>query len=268
MRRGKFKPIGKPALSKEVETQIRASINAGIYKPGDKLPSERELVEQFKVSRVTVRDGLKNLQSFGLITIKRGMNAGAYVSDPSPRPIIQSIDNLIQMKKASFAHLIETRLYIEPNVAGVAAAQRTPDDVTTLSRLLDQAEKALRRSRKEARLINVRFHLEVCRITNNALLVFLSESITQVFSAMIIEKTGTKLSKEEIHKLIEDHRSILQAIDDGDSTMASELTKAHLIKTYYTYAKILPHARSDSVGERIKHLEKSSMYQSGVNIAG
>ena len=93
----KFSSLKKPLLSKEVEAQLRASINAGTYKPGDKLPAERELVEQFQVSRVTVRDALRDLQSLGLISVKRGVNAGAYVSEPSPQPITQSLENLIQM---------------------------------------------------------------------------------------------------------------------------------------------------------------------------
>jgi len=109
----KFKSVKQPVLSKEVEKQLRASINAGIYKPGDKLPSERELVEQFEVSRVTVRDALKSLQSLGLVSIRRGVNAGAYVSEPSPQAITQSIDALIQMKKVKLNPMLhEVSLYI------------------------------------------------------------------------------------------------------------------------------------------------------------
>ncbi len=74
----------RPSLSQEVELQLRQSIIAGSYNPGDKLPAERELVEQFQVSRVTVRDALKNLQNMGLLEIKRGIKAGAYVVAPNP----------------------------------------------------------------------------------------------------------------------------------------------------------------------------------------
>ncbi len=248
-----FKSLKKPPLSKEVEKQLRKSINAGVYKPGDKLPSERELVDQFQVSRVTVRDALKSLQVLGLISVRRGVHAGAYVSEPNPLPITQSIDNLVQMGKLNFAHLIEIRLYIEPDVARSVALHCTSEDVDTLKELLDRSESYLETSRKKARLTNVRFHSEVAKITHNALIVFLSESITQVYSAMLIEMTHTKLDKKGIAKLIAEHRTILNAIADHDPGAAFERTKKHLIKTYRMYSKIIPDSYDRDVHRRIKY---------------
>jgi DNA-binding FadR family transcriptional regulator len=248
-----FKSLRKPPLSKEVEEQLRKSINAGVYTPGDKLPSERELVDQFQVSRVTVRDALKNLQILGLISVKRGIHAGAYVSEPNPQPITQSIDNLVQMGKLNFAHLIEIRLYIEPDVARNVALHCTPEDVEKLKALLGRAESDLETSRKKARLTNVRFHSEVANITHNALIIFLSESITQVYSAMLIEMTHTKLDKKGIEKLIAEHRTIMDAIADHDPDAAFERTKKHLIKTYRMYSRLMPDSYDKDVHRRIKY---------------
>ncbi len=250
----RFKSVRKPLLSEEVERQLRASISAGIYKPGDKLPSERELVNQFEVSRVTVRDALRNLQNLGLISVRRGVNAGAYVSEPTPQPITQSINNLIQMKKVNFAHLIEIRLYIEPEIARTAAICRTSEDLDTLSQLLDQAEKYITKSRKKAHLSNVRFHNELAKVTRNALIVFLSESITQVYSSMIIEMTRAELTKEDVKKLLSDHRAILDAIAGQDPERAFSAAKQHLIDAYYTYSVVMPHIRDGEVSRRIEYL--------------
>jgi len=252
----KFKSVKPPVLSKEVEKQLRASINAGIYKPGDKLPAERELVEQFEVSRVTVRDALKSLQSLGLVSIKRGVNAGAYVSEPSPEPITQGIDALIQMKKVNFAHLIEIRLYIEPDVARSVAVHRTRKEIDGLKELLDEAEGTIDTSWKKARLLNVRFHCEVARLTGNALITSLCESITQVYSAMIIETTHTKLDKKGITKLISEHRRILEAIEKKDPEAAFERAKNHLLETYYTYTRIIPESLDRTMDKRIKYFAK------------
>ena len=246
-----FSSLKKPPLSKEVEDKLREAINAGVYKPSDKLPAERELVDQFQVSRVTVRDALRNLRNLGLINVKRGVKAGAYVSEPSPQPIIQSIQNLIQMKRVNFAHLIELRLYIEPDVAKIAALFRTSEDVDILNDLLARAEKSLKTSRKEARLINVGFHFEVAKITRNDLIVFLCESITQVHSAMIIEMTHTKLDRQGVAKLISEHRSILEAIAEKNAEAAFEKTRNHLVETYQTYTKILPGVVDRATSERI-----------------
>jgi DNA-binding FadR family transcriptional regulator len=64
-----FKSLKKPLLSQEVELAIKKSILEEVYRPGEKLPSERELVEQFQVSRVTIREAFRNLQSSGLIRL-------------------------------------------------------------------------------------------------------------------------------------------------------------------------------------------------------
>ena len=248
-----FKSLKKPPLSKEVEEQLRRSISAGVYKPGDKLPSERELVDQFQVSRVTVRDALKNLQIFGLVSVKRGVHAGAYVLEPSSQAITQSITNLVQMGKLNFAHLIEIRLYSEPDVARSVALHCTPKDVDTLKDLLDRADAYLETSRKKARLTNVRFHSEVAKITQNALTVFLCESITQVYSAMLIEMTHTKLDKKGIAKLISEHRAILDAIVENNPQQAYERTKKHLLETYYTYSRIIPNSQDALVDKRIRY---------------
>ena len=247
-----FSSLKKPSLSKEVENKLRVAINTGVYQPNDKLPAERELVDQFQVSRSTVRDALRNLRNQGMINVIRGVNAGAYVLEPTPQPITRSIQNLIQMRKVNFAHLIELRLYIEPDVAKTAAQFRTSDDVEVLTDLLDRADMAIKKSRKEARLINVGFHFEVAKITRNALIIFLCESITQVHSAMIIEMTRTKLDKQGISKLISEHRLILDAVADGNPEEAFLRTKKHLVETYATYTKIFPDIVDRLAAKRIR----------------
>lgn len=249
-----FTSLKKPLLSKEVEDQIRNSIANRTFHFGDKLPTELELAEQFQVSRATVRDAIKNLQIMGLLSVKRGLNAGAYVSEPNPNPITQSLQNLLQMNRVHFGHLIEIRLYIEPDVARSVAMYHRPEDIDRLSELLAEAESQIDRSWKEARLTNVRFHCEVAKITGNALIVFLCESITQIYSGLIIEGSQKKLDTQGILKLISEHRAILNAIAAGNGEKAFEKTQRHLLETYHTYSKILPGVRDEGVRKRIMSL--------------
>ena len=248
-----FRSLKKPLLSKEVERQLKLSILNRKYNAGQKLPSERELVDQFQVSRVTVREALRGLQQSGLVQIKRGRDAGAYVCEPDSTAITENFQNLIQMGKVNFAHLIEIRLYTEPDVARSAALHRTSEDIDKLIQLLDQAESYSSTSRKKARLTNVRFHCEVAKILDNALIIFLCESITQVYSANIIEMTRTKLDKQGIGKLISEHREILEAIVNKNSKQAFERSKQHLLETYYTYSKIVPESYDEEVDKRIRY---------------
>ena len=82
---------------------------------------------------------------------------------------------------------------------------------------------------------------------------FLSESITQVYSAMLIEMTHTKLDKKRITKLIAEHRTILDAIAERNPQEAYERTKKYLIETYYTYSRTIPDSYDRDVHRRIKY---------------
>ena len=248
-----FKPLKKPPLFQEVEKQLKESFSTGMYKPGDKLPSERELVEQFQVSRVTIREALRNLQYLGMISVKRGIHAGAYVSEPSSQPITESFMNLVQMGKVDLAHLIDIRLYFEPAVASTAALFRNSKDIARLKEPMDQTEIIISKSLKEARLLTSSFHFEVALITCNPLIIFLTESITQAFSAVLIEITEKKLNKKQIGKINSDHRAILEAIENKDPEKAYERAKEHLLKVYDMYSKILPGGHDDFIDKKIRN---------------
>ncbi len=247
-----FKPIRKKIISKEVEQRLRQSILDGLYSPGDRLPPERELTEQFKVSRVTVREALKNLQANGLIAIKRGMNGGAYVSDLKPDPIIENFKNLINLGKVNFAHLMHARLYIEPPTAKVAASIRTDQDITNLTAMLDNAERYVNYSPRKARLICTIFHCEVAKILQNPIIDFICESITKNYSSVLIEMSQTKLDKNGILDLINEHRSILDPIIQQKLDEAYKRSKNHLIKTYHMYSQMFPHADNKNIENCIK----------------
>ena len=235
-----FKSLKKPSLSQEVQTQLIDSITSAHYLPGQKLPSERELMEQFEVSRVTIRDALTGLKSMGLVYIKRGVNGGTFVAEPSAMPITESFKNFVQMGRVNFAHLVEARMLLEPALALAAAQNHTEQDIERLESLLQWASQQLDSSLKEARLKNVRFHHEIARISNNPILIFISDSITQTFSGLIIEITQDKLDRETIQGLIAEHQEILAAIKQGRPEAASSKTREHLLRTYEMYEGVMP----------------------------
>ena len=247
-----FQSLKKPLLSLEVEQAIKNSIADEMYKPGEKLPSERELVDQFQVSRVTVREALRNLQRSGLVTVKRGIYAGAYVSEPTPDPITENFENLIRLGRIDYSHLIDARMYIEPLAAETAARYRTAEDIERLNKLLQQASSAIDESWKQARLTNVKFHCEVAKITQNPIIIFITESITQTCSELIIEKTSSKLDKQAIAKLIGEHHDILEAIIAQDGPKAYGRTRQHLIETYIIYSQVYPEGFDKEIDMRIR----------------
>jgi DNA-binding FadR family transcriptional regulator len=250
-----FSSLKKPLLSQEVETAIKKSIQEGVYKAGEKIPPERVLVEQFQVSRVTIREALRNLQRSGFITVRRGVRAGAYVSELTSKPITENFQNLIHMGRIDYSHLIDARLYIEPRTAEMAAKYRTTEDLHRLEALLDEAESLVAESRKHARLVNVSFHCEVAKITKNPIIVFITESITQTYSAMIIDRTSDILSPSQVIKFIDEHRDILDSIIKQNSAEAYEKSRRHLLETYLTYSKHAPKSLQKDIDRRIRQQE-------------
>ena len=253
-----FKAIKKASLSQQIENEIKNAIASRIYKPLEKLPSERELMDQFNVSRSTIREALMNLQSSGLIFVKRGVNAGAYVAEINPSPITENFQNLIKFGIVNFVHLIEARLYIEPEAARIAAICRTDKDIEILNGLLEKAKMAMETSSKEARLINIRFHIEVSKVTQNPIIIFISESITQVYSTVLVEMTKTKLSKTDILKNIDAHRYILDSIISKNEKEAFERTKNHILGLYHLYRQIITKVSPKDIKEFESRLRDSN----------
>ena len=247
-----YQSLKKPLLSQEVKNAIRASIADGTFCPGEKLPAERELVDQFQVSRVTVREALRDLQSAGLIEIRRGIYAGAYVSEPNSNPITENFQNLIHLGRIGFSHLIDARLYFEPRATEIAAKFASEADIERLRQLLDLAESQVATSRKKARLTNVSFHCEVAKITKNPIILFITESVTHSYSAPIIEKTRSQLKRRVIQKFIQGHREILDAIVQRDAAQAYEMTRKHLLDTYQAYTQVMPEDQIQEIDRRIQ----------------
>lgn len=234
-----FKSLKKPPLSQEVERQLRESIIDGVFKPGEKLPSERELVDQFQVSRVTVREALKSLWRSGLIEVRRGGNAGAYVCELNADAITENFLNLVRLGRATFHDLIEARIFIEPNTARTVALKRTSGDIADLEQLLDTATELTETSCRQARLLNVGFHCEISKISRNPIVIFITESITHAYSEILIDKTSRTVGKEDVLELIRQHREILEAIIDRNGAAAYEKARFHLENTRLMYERVV-----------------------------
>ncbi|MGX9460829.1 FadR/GntR family transcriptional regulator [Shewanella sp. A14] len=122
-----FKPIKQVKASDEVYQQLKCAIFESRFVAGAKLPSERELIENFKVSRTVVREAIKGLEASGLVEIKQGAMGGAFVKQMTFERLSNVCQELFFMGKMSFAEVCQARLIIEPMVARLAAKHCTPE---------------------------------------------------------------------------------------------------------------------------------------------
>src|SRR3954463_12643447 len=108
-----FAPIAVARASSAITEQIRAAIVTGRVKQGDRLSPERELAEQFGVSRVTVRDALRSLEAMGLVEVKVGARGGAFVTAPTGSKVAQTMSDMMMMSATTPEEIVEARLIVE-----------------------------------------------------------------------------------------------------------------------------------------------------------
>jgi GntR family transcriptional repressor for pyruvate dehydrogenase complex len=138
-----FRPIRQLRVSGEVTEQLKQSILLGNFKTGDRLPSERDLAEQFQVSRVAVREALRALENSGFITTRQGVTGGAFVTDLTFEHLVNAFLDLFMAGKLSIPELYQVRLLVEPEVARLAAQRITPEYAERLKESLKAEEESV-----------------------------------------------------------------------------------------------------------------------------
>ena len=220
----RFKPIKQLRISEEVAEQLKQSIVSGHFKPGEKLPPERDLAEEFRVSRVAIREGLRKLEHAGFIVTRQGATGGAYVTDLNFEYLVNAFLDLFLADKISIPELHHVRLLIEPEVARLAASNITPEYAQQLKEALDIEELPIASLSVDVdRKQKVHFILaEMCG--------------NRFFEALMKSLLG--LTKEVVEAVNPDpdyvhpkgmHRSVVEAVVAGNVEAAAEAMKKHTI---------------------------------------
>src|SRR3972149_8589145 len=115
-----FKPVHTDRISQAIVDQIKDAVFQKRLKVGDKLPPDRQLMEQFEASRVTVREALRTLEHSGILEIKRGVEGGAFVRDPHTKFVKSFLQDMFSMGNIKTGNLTEVRLALEPFMTKVA----------------------------------------------------------------------------------------------------------------------------------------------------
>ncbi len=220
-----YRAVRVARASGDIVQQIKTSIFDGKLMPGDRLPSEKELTEQFGVSRTTVRDALRVLESQGLINIKVGAGGGAFISPPSSEPISQVVNDMLRLTRVSTRELVEARLVIETSIVTYAADRATPEDLEAMRQAIAEAKAA--RLAGEARFTpySVNFHVALAKAAKNQVLLFTVNTFRSAFY-----ETLEKLMPDEgmSERAIEDHQQLLDAIAAHDVERALQVMREHL----------------------------------------
>jgi DNA-binding FadR family transcriptional regulator len=169
-----------------ISHQIREAMASGVLKPGSRLPAERTMAAQFGVSRNTVREALRSLENSGVLELRRGAQAGAYVRESSGRGVATGLLDMYKLGGLTPDQLTEARILVETAIVRAACANATAEDIAALRANLAQAVAFDREGQVGERVAaNLEFHRLVARATHNPLLVTLMEAILDVMHTFV-----------------------------------------------------------------------------------
>jgi GntR family transcriptional regulator, transcriptional repressor for pyruvate dehydrogenase complex len=228
-----FNTIKKARLSDEIVKQIKETLFAGKLQVGDRLPTERELAEQFETSRASVREAMRALEQEGMIHVRKGVSGGIFIADLDHRPVTNSFQTLLHLRKISIINIAEVRLIFEPEAARLAAERASEEDLRELEEVIQQMSVAVK-GRELPDSFDLKFHQIIARAAGNPILEMLAESMLGLAS-----KTITELhpSVETLRHVLASHRKIFEAIRKHDSKLACRTMREHIVDVQTRLAK-------------------------------
>jgi DNA-binding FadR family transcriptional regulator len=213
-------------LPDEIARQLGQLIQAKKLSPGDRLPSERDLCEQFSVSRPVIREALSRLKSEGVVSIRRGV--GVFVTEPDPRDgfKIQEVD--IE-EKFAISQVMELIATVEVSATRLAAIRRTNDDLKQIRRCLLGMEYAIASDRLGDEE-DFEFHQAIVVATHNPYFETLSQHLEHTARKMIRHlRSNTKSRHTNLIEAVQaEHQAIYNAIVAGDPAAAELAARTHL----------------------------------------
>jgi GntR family transcriptional repressor for pyruvate dehydrogenase complex len=218
-----YVPIQPERLYEGIVSQIEKRIEAGDLKVGDQLPSERELAEQFAVSRTAVREAVKALRQKGLVEIRPGR--GTFITNGTSDSIRNSLGMLIKFGNAKgFENLVEVREILEPEIAALAATRISDEYITAMQEAVATMDTALDNADIFVEA-DLDFHLALAEGTQNPFIPILMDSIIDLLRE---QRKRTALAKGGLRRGQSHHKKILDAVIQHDPQAARLAMSNHL----------------------------------------
>ncbi len=207
--------------------RLSAAIKMSLYRPGDQLPTERELADLMRVSRTTLREAIRVLVVQGFLTVKRGRTGGTFVAETLTLPNVRDLKQHLQRKGTTLSDILDHRLVVEPGVSAIAAQRATSKQIEAMQTLVDQMPGVVDQF-SEHRRLDTEFHLSIARATQSDRLASIVASIHAELSDLlaVIPHSSAACLDSAIQ-----HQQILAAIKAEQPETARSLMTEHLVRT-------------------------------------
>jgi DNA-binding FadR family transcriptional regulator len=185
-----FRPVATRRAFEEITAQIRGRLARQSLRTGDRLPAERQLAEQFHVSRNTLREALRSLEIAGLLEMRKGATGGAFIKEGGGGAAVAGLADLYHLGTIKPQHLTEARIVIGTEVARLACARRSKEDLAALEANVAAADAATAEGDVANRaLINYEFHRLLARAARNPVLIILTDALMEM-TRHFVESVG------------------------------------------------------------------------------
>jgi GntR family transcriptional regulator, transcriptional repressor for pyruvate dehydrogenase complex len=214
------------SLASRVTSHLEGLIVDNQLRPGDRLPSERHLAQQFGVSRTVIREAVRSLAARGLLDVRSGSGTvvGALPFDSAAESMGLLLNLGITSGRIDLDKVMEVRRMLEVEIAGLAACHATPQDIASLVAILSEAESGFEDEETFVRT-DVAFHAALARATQNELFLVLLASIGDVL--VQLRHLGWRTPGAATRALAY-HRKVLESVKAGDVNGARQAMDAHM----------------------------------------
>jgi GntR family transcriptional repressor for pyruvate dehydrogenase complex len=210
-------------LSDQVKHHLKQAILDGKFKPGDKLPPENQIAEMFKVSKVTAREALREMETEGLIEKRRGTHGGSFVAQPGSEKIGQVVNNFYRFGALTPEELVEFRQILEPALVALAVERRTDDDLKAIKANIEAVEASISQGRQNQPKA-IEFHRLIADACHNRLISAVMEAMVQVFLEILSQIPFTL---EDAQGDLEYNKKFYEYLLHGNKEKARKLMETH-----------------------------------------
>ena len=226
-----MRPVIRTSLSDEIVEQIIDLISRDVLKPGERLPSERELCKKFGVGRTSLREALRSLAVMGILDGRVG--EGTFVSNSNKKYLEKTLQWGLLLDRKKVEDLIETRLMLESQTAFLTAQRATTQNLKEIRQTLQGMEESIDQPQRYLEF-DLRFHLLIARATQNSILYnllsmtrgYLQEWIKENLTERSTAKLGTRAALS-----LREHKKILQALRKGRAEEARQAMTEHILSS-------------------------------------
>lgn len=226
-----FEAIAPARAVDDIAARIRSMVVDGRLRPGDRLPSERDLAQLLKVSRNTLREAFRTLENAGLIEMRKGASGGAFVKTENAGVIVAGMNDLYHLGVISPQQLTQARIWLSELVVRAACPRITDKDLALLDANIQAASIAHKQGQFDARQrLNREFHVLLAGVTRNPIISVTMASVMSVFG-QFIEKIGPS----ENPYTLPSRRRFMRHLRSGNADAAALEMSRHLHRLHREY---------------------------------